>query len=55
MTINEKNVQLGRLRLREKAIIARGKYRKCPGVLKKVQRQIKNLTFEVGIVMPIGE
>lgn len=52
--IKLKNVQLERLKVREKNIIARGKYRKSPGVLKKVQRQIQNLTFELGISMPVG-
>lgn len=36
-------VQLGILKIREKNILARGKYQKAPGVLKKVQRQIKAL------------
>ena len=36
-------VRLGMLKIREKNILARGKYLKAPGVLKKVQRQIKAL------------
>ena len=41
--------KLLKLKAREKAIIARGKYLDAPGVLKKVQRQIATLERELAI------
>lgn len=38
-----KELKLGQLKLRERNILARGKYKKSGGVLKKVQRQIATL------------
>lgn len=42
-----KQVKLSQLRLRERNILARGKYKKSGGVLKKVQRQIATLEKEL--------
>ena len=41
--MKKEDAKLLKLRAREVAILARGKYQEFPGVLKKVQRQIKNL------------
>jgi len=38
-----KEVKLATLKMREKRIKSRGKYLEAPGVLKKVQRQIRAL------------
>lgn len=37
------DAKLGTLLIRERKILARGRYQKAPGALKKVQRQIKTL------------
>ena len=45
----DKRMELARLETRAAAIITRGKYVKCPGVLRKINRKIAALRRGLGI------
>lgn len=45
----DKYSELARLETRASAIVTRGKYVKCPGVLRKINRKIAALRRELGI------